>query len=77
MEKVRGHVLKEMFEHTCIGVVTKRGEKERGEEGERERGRSYKFALYKKPDSTEVVVNQGGALQRSRANTRSHHVYRQ
>lgn len=69
-------MLKEMLEHTCIRVMTKRGEKEWGEGG-RERGRSYKFALYKEPDSCEVVVDQGGALQWSRTNPRSHHVYRQ
>ena len=61
-------MLKEILQHN-IGIMTKRGE--RGGERERERGRerSYKFALYKKPDSIKVVVDQGGALQRSRANT--------
>ena len=59
------------------GCDKERREREGGRGRERERGRSYKFTLYKKPDSTEVVVNQSGALQRSRANTQSHHVYRQ
>lgn len=33
------------------------------EREEREGGESYKFTLYKEPDSIEVFINQGGALQ--------------